>query len=80
MGQKMKHQVEWFSMNEPYDSIGFCDYETTDDLEAYLCPLCARRTEYWEGTIDQDEMGNDIRGYSYDCYECGVHSAVEELG
>jgi len=75
----MKRQIEWFSLNEPYDSIGFHSYDPTDDLEAYLCPLCGERTHYWEGQIDETPMGQGIYGYSYDCYACGVHSAVEEL-
>lgn len=75
----MKHQIEWFQMDEPYDSIGIFPYEPTDYVEAYICPLCGKRTQYWEGQIDQDQMGNDISGYSYDCYECKIHSAVEEL-
>lgn len=75
----MKHQIEWFMMNEPYESIGFFPYDPTDDLEAFICPKCGKRTVYWEGQIDQDVMGNDIYGYSYDCYDCEIHSAAEEL-
>jgi hypothetical protein len=75
----MKHQIEWFSLNEPYESIGFYPYDHTDDPEAFLCPLCGKRTEYWEGSIEDTLLGGEIYGYSYDCYECGIHSAVEEL-
>ena len=76
----MKRQVEWFQMDEPHASIGFHPYDPTDDQEAFLCPLCGKRTELWTGTIYQDEMGNDIEGYCYDCYDCKIHSATEEIG
>jgi predicted RNA-binding Zn-ribbon protein involved in translation (DUF1610 family) len=73
----MRHQTEWFRMEEPYGSIGFHSDAPTDDLEAYLCPLCGERTEYWEGDIDQDGQENYTRGYTYDCHKCGVHSEVQ---
>jgi DNA-directed RNA polymerase subunit M/transcription elongation factor TFIIS len=74
----MKHQIEWFDM-ETGESVGIFPYDPTDDLEAFICPKCGKRTEYWEGQIDQDRMGNDIYGYSYDCCNCKIHTACEAL-
>jgi len=73
----MRHVIEWFNM-ETDDSIGYYPIEQTYDLEALICPKCGGATEYWEGQIDQDFMGNDIRGYSYDCHKCKIHSACQE--
>ena len=38
------------------------------------CPLCGRITRESSGTIDQDEQGNDIEAYWYDCDNCGIQT------
>ncbi len=65
-----------------YEETGdqVCTQEVRNsECEEPNCPLCGKRTEYWEGQIDQDIMGNDIDGYNYVCYDCRIGTQVEEL-
>lgn len=70
--------IEWFTLDDRFDSVGEFPLETTYE-GGYVCPKCGKPAEYWEGTFDQDRMGNDIQGWSYDCFHCGIGTSVEEL-
>jgi len=70
-------EVNWFKL-EPFDSLGFFPTEITYHGD-YICPKCGKPATYWEGIIDQDRMGNDIRGWSYDCFPCGITTGAEEF-
>jgi hypothetical protein len=69
--------VNWFT-HETDDSLGFFPLETTHGGD-YICPKCGKVAEYWEGIISQDRMGNDIRGWSYDCFPCKIGTMVHEF-
>lgn len=43
------------------------------------CPSCLLHAEYWEGQVDQDFMGNDIYGWNWTCYPCGVSTQMFDL-
>ena len=43
------------------------------------CPNDGEQMTYWEGTIDQDRQGNDIRGWNFYCPKCGHETEVEEF-
>ncbi len=49
------------------------------DAEQPNCPLCGKATEYWEGKIDQDIMGNDLDGCNWRCWNCGISTQLEYL-
>ncbi len=70
-------EMNWFTIDE-FDSLGFFPL-SKDSAGDYICPKCGKSATYWEGVIDQDRQGNDIRGWSYDCYPCGICSQVEEF-
>lgn len=64
-----------------YEETGVPFGESSDQREWHEepdCPKCGKRTHYWEGTIDQDRMGNDIHGENYVCYECQIGTECEE--
>lgn len=44
-----------------------------------VCPLCGSQTVWWEGQIDEDEMGSAIYGENLVCYPCGIGTEVEEV-
>ena len=69
--------VNWFTL-ERFDSLGFLETEITHDGD-YICPKCGKPAHYWEGTFEQDRMGNDVQGWSYDCFDCGITTGVEEI-
>ncbi len=78
-------KVNWFTMDDYPDSIGILDTEVKqgnwDDADdfTYICPKCGKPSTYWEGTFDQDRMGNDIRGWSFDCFNCKITTGAEEF-
>ena len=72
-----KREICWF-ISEGDDSIGFFPLDVTSDGD-YICPKCGKVASYWEGTISQDCMGSDIRGWSYDCMACGITTGAEEF-
>lgn len=70
-------QLNWH-YSENGDHV--CTQEVRNaDMEDPNCPLCGKPTEYWEGQIDQDRMGNDIDGWNYVCWACGIGTEVQEL-
>lgn len=73
---QQKRLIEW-SKIDTGESIGKFPLRTnaTDD---YFCPTCGDPCTYNEGQIDQDIMGNDIHGWWFDCYECGISSESTE--
>lgn len=70
-------EMNWFTQ-ETDDSLGFFPLETTPAGD-FICPKCGKVATYWEGIYDQDRIGNDIRGWSYDCVPRGICTAVHEL-
>lgn len=71
-----KREMEWFTI-EPSESIGTFPLEETPSGN-YICPKCHKPTEYREGQIDQDFMGNDIDGWWFVCWDCGIDTAAVE--
>lgn len=67
----------WYNV-ENGDFVGTFHAEP-DEHEEPTCPRCGKRTEYWEGQIDQDRMGNDIHGYNYVCYPCQIETGLCEI-
>jgi hypothetical protein len=70
-------EIEWWTLDDG-ESIGKFLREG-DAHGDYLCPKCNKPCNYWEGTIDQDRQGNDITGWAYHCYECGLGCEAEYL-
>jgi DNA-directed RNA polymerase subunit RPC12/RpoP len=68
-------EVNWFTIDE-FDSLGFFPL-VKDSEESYICPRCGKPATYWEGVFDQDRQGNDIRGWSFDCFPCGITTGAE---
>lgn len=63
--------IEWFTLDDECKSVG--SFETEANYHGdYYCPKCGKLATYWEGMIDQDRMGNDIEGCSYDCWDCHI--------
>ncbi len=73
-----QREIEWFRLNDDGDSIGLFPLKTNSAGD-YYCPQCGKVCTYDEGVIEQDFMGNDIEGYSYDCYDCWIGSEMEEI-
>jgi hypothetical protein len=71
-----KREIHWVDLAEG-ESVGVFPLEETASGD-YICPKCGQTTHYWEGQIDQDRMGNDIDGWSFDCWTCGIGSEVIE--
>ena len=71
-------EINWFTLDDNADSIGFYETEKTFNGD-FICPKCGKVATYWEGMIDQDRMGNDIQGYSYDCWNCKITTGAREL-
>lgn len=69
--------IVWYDLDSG-EPLGVFVTEVTYN-GAFICPKCSDLATYWEGQIDQDEMGNDIQGYSWDCYECGIGTSEMEL-
>jgi len=59
------------------DGDEFYSYEKW--VESMKCPHDGEQLTYWEGTIDQDEMGNDILGFWFTCPKCDYQTEVETL-
>ena len=47
--------------------------------KTFQCPDGHGQMTYWEGTIDQDEQGNNIAGCFHYCETCGFQTETEEL-
>ena len=73
-----QRSIEWFRIVDG-ESVGTfpLTFAPNDD---YICPKCGQPAEAWEGVIDQDYAGNDIRGWSYDCYHCNICTEPQEHG
>jgi hypothetical protein len=69
-------EIHWVDLAEG-ESVGVFPLEETISGN-YMCPKCGKQCHYWEGQIDQDRMGNDIHGWSFDCWDCGIGSEVVE--
>lgn len=71
----MIRTVDWFTLFSEETpiakKIGSFELSTTRGGE-WRCPKCGNAATYVEATIDQDFMGNDIVGWWWDCYECGI--------
>lgn len=66
----MPRMLTWYD-NASDNEIGeFADGTGAED--APLCPKCGAETTYEEGRVDQDVMGNDIEGYWFVCWPCGI--------
>lgn len=63
--------LEWFKF-EPYQSIGIFQ-TSSNDHDDYLCPTCGDPCVYNEGMIEQDEQGNDISGWWFECHSCAIY-------
>lgn len=72
----MAREMNWYTL-AGYDSVGTFPLETTSDGD-YLCPKCGAVCTYWEGSIGQDRMGNDVQAWSFDCYSCHISSEINE--
>jgi len=48
-------------------------------VESMKCPHDGEQLTYWEGTIEQDEQGNDLDGYWFTCPKCDYESEVTML-
>lgn len=68
--------VKWFDL-DTFEEVGEFPLQLADN-DDYICPKCGSPAVYWEGQIGQDYMGNDIRGWSFDCWACKIHSEVVE--
>lgn len=55
----------------------------SEDDKSYIsdpdCPLCGEKAHYWEGQVDQDFMGNDLHGWNFCCYECGIGTTIVDF-
>jgi len=71
-----QRDIEWFTLEE-WESVGKFPLQTTPRGD-YICPKCGKPAEYWEGAFEQDRMGNDIEGWSYDCYGCKISTEITE--
>lgn len=63
---------------ETVEKVGDFPLEKTATGD-YICPKCGKPTEYVEAQIDQDFMGNDIYGWWFDCYQCGIGTEPVEF-
>jgi len=61
----MSKLVEWYDM-EGGDPIGAYEWGEGEDP---ICPYCEKEAHYWEGTVGQDEMGNDEEAYHWMCFD-----------
>lgn len=71
-----KREMEWFSLDDGESAGTYPLKETSSGT--YICPTCDRPTEYHEGQMDQDFMGNDIDGWWFICWHCGIDTAATE--
>lgn len=69
--------IDWYSLetDEPLDTL---PTEISYDGDV-ICPKCQKRCTYWEGQIGQDEMGNDLDGWAFYCFPCGICTDWEYL-
>lgn len=81
----MQKTVEWFKLWEPGETdiespykVGEYPLIVTTNGD-YICPQCGQPADYVEGQIDQDFQGNDIGGWWYDCYKCGIGTEPVEI-
>lgn len=76
--RQTKREIEWHNINgDDYESIGKHPLQLTQN-DDYVCPTCNKPAEYDEGQIDQDFMGNDIYGWRFVCWDCGIASESTE--
>lgn len=70
------------TMQWHYIETGELFEETQEDIAWESdphCPICKQVTDYWEGTVDQDRMGNDIEAGHHVCYTCKLGTQWEYL-
>lgn len=72
-----QRQMNWYKNDDEESLVGAFPLNVNDEGD-YICPLCGQVATAWEGQVDEDRMGNAIRGWSYDCYPCGIYSEIEE--
>lgn len=65
-----KKKWDWMD-NETGEFLTSSEQEG-DDSRNPRCPKCGGKTEFIEGTYDQDYQGNDIRGWWFDCHVCNI--------
>jgi hypothetical protein len=73
----MPRKLSWYHDNDECTYLGEFADDTAAD-EAPQCPYCGQTTDYVEGQIDQDTMGNDIYGYWFVCWLCHISTEVFE--
>lgn len=61
----------------------FWSYEAQYEWEqwhaSFQCPHGHGQMDYFEGTIEQDEQGNNIDACNHYCPKCGYATEMEEL-
>jgi len=66
----------WVDLDE---GIAVADSEQArNDTSNPICPKCGERSVFEEGQIDQDFMGNDINGWWFTCFGCGIATQATE--
>lgn len=73
----MKLTYKWH--NEETGEPALDDATQYDYGEPPKCPRCGKASEYWEGTVEQDFMGNDIDACNWTCYHCKIGTELEYL-
>lgn len=76
-GEKMRVKT-WIWMDMDDENAIYESEQAYDDRSDPKCPKCNERSNWDEGTIDQDFQGNDIRGWWYVCYGCNLSTAAIE--
>lgn len=75
----MRKKVWFWTSIEDDDAVAVYESEQAgDDHSDPRCPKCGERSVWDEGVIDQDFMGNDIRGWWYICWGCGLSTQAIE--
>lgn len=74
----MEQDVCWYTLSDDFERVGLFPIKTNEAGD-YICPKCGKPATYWEGTVIQDIMGNDISGWSWDCHDCAIGTAVQEF-
>lgn len=73
-------EINWFTMDDNFGSLGFLPTEIDGESGDFICPKCGNPCTYWEGVVSQEFVtGNDIRGWSFDCFPCSITTGAEEF-
>lgn len=80
--QMYSPMLEWYSYSPEWDNHEIVDlgfYAWGDASKPPRCPQCGSEAEYNEGAFDQDEQGNNVYGWCYDCPHCFTSTQYEEF-